>query len=673
MKVSGKQRKNGSPERLSLANHYLVHIACLVFLILVIYGNTLNAPFQWDENTFIVDNPIIKDLHFFTSPSEAQGFEYYGALMNRYVAYLTFALNYRIHGISVTGYHIVNIAIHIANSILVYFFVLLTFRTPYMRQASGVGRPGHSGSIAFFSAMLFAAHPLQTEAVTYVFQRCASLTAFFYLLSLVFYLKARLALTTDDLKKPRKVSWSSLSSPLWFPWLVLSVLSAVLAMKTKENAFTLPFVIALYEFCFFCGSARRILYLAPILLTLFIIPLGLGTAGGTSGVLDPGSYGVKGYSRGDYLFTQFRVIVTYLRLLFFPVDQRIDYDYPVYKSFFDPPVLLSAVFLSLLFGLGVYMIAGNRRWAIGNMIKAKGKEDAERSTNSRCLGTPNAARLLGFGILWFFITLSVESSIVPLTMLIDEYRVYLPSVGLIIGVVTGAFLIKTLSPKVGRLIPAILTVTIAVLSVATHLRNQVWTDTIRLWEDTAQKSPLNARVHFNLGVIYKNRDMPDMAREQYLTAIKLRPDFAEAYNNLGNIYQACNMLDKAEESYLRAVKFKPDYAGAHNNLGVIYQNLNMPDKAMEQYLITIKLKTDCAEAHNNLGVIYQARALSDKAIEQYLLAVKLKPDYAEAHFNLGFVYFDMGQKEKAQRELTAGLLIKPNDRQARQLLNMVSR
>lgn len=444
-------------------------------------------------------------------------------------------------------------------------------------------------------------------------------------------------------------------------------------MKTKENAFTLPFVIALYEFCFFYGSARRILYLAPILLTLFIIPLGLWTAGGTSGVLDPGSYGAKVYSRGDYLFTQFRVIVTYLRLLFFPVDQRIDYDYPVYKSFFDPPVLLSAVFLSLLFGLGVYMIAGNRRWAIGNMIKAKGKEDTERSTNSRCLGTPNAARLLGFGILWFFITLSVESSIVPLTMLIDEYRVYLPSVGLIIGVVTGAFLIKTHLPKAGRLIPAILTVTIAVLSVATHLRNQVWTDTIRLWEDTAQKSPLNARVHFNLGVIYKNRDMPDMAREQYLTAIKLKPDFAEAYNNLGNIYQACNMLDKAEESYLRAVKFKPDYAGAHNNLGVIYQILNMPDKAMEQYLITIKLKTDCAEAHNNLGVIYQARALSDKAVEQYLLAVKLKPDYSEAHFNLGFVYFNMGQKEKAQRELTAGLLIQPNDRQARQLLNMVSR
>jgi len=422
--------------------------------------------------------------------------------------------------------------------------------------------------------------------------------------------------------------------------------------------------------------------------------MGLGTSGGTLSALDPGSYGVKTFSQGEYFFTQFRVIVTYLRLLFFPVNQSIDYDYPVYKSFFAPQVFLSFIFLAALFGLGLYLISN---------MKGDEKPFARFTIHdSRPL------RLIGFGILWFFITLSVESGIVPLNMLVDEYRVYLPSVGLIIGVVTAAFMIKAHSPKAGRITVAILALAIVALSFATYLRNEVWGDTIRLWEDTAQKAPLNSRVHFNLGVIYKYRNMFEMAKEQYLIAIKLRPDYAEAYSNLGNIYQTYNILDRAEESYLLAVKFKPDFPEAHYNLGIIYQTLNMPDKAMEQYLLTIKFKPDCAEAHNNLGVMYQARAMTDKAEKEYLLAVKLKPDYAEAHynlgvisyqvlkmldramnelqialtlepdnaeahFNLGFVYYNMGQREKVERELRAGLRIKPDDQQARQLLNMVSR
>src|SRR5208283_293008 len=223
--------------------------------------------------------------------------------------------------------------------------------------------------------------------------------------------------------------------------------------------------------------------LAPILLTLFIIPLtlmGLGTSGGTLSALDPGSYGVKTFSQGEYFFTQFRVIVTYLRLLFFPVNQTIDYDYPVYKSFFAPQVLLSFIFLAALFGLGVYLV--------------KGKGQVVNRSSSGC--SPER-RLIGFGILWFFITLSVESGIVPIDMLIDEYRVYLPSVGLIIGVVTAAFMVKAHSPKAGRITVAILALAIVALSVATLLRNELWSDKMSLWADTVAKSPGKARAHNN--------------------------------------------------------------------------------------------------------------------------------------------------------------------------------
>ncbi len=630
---------------LSLANNTIVHIACLIFLILIIYANTLDAPFQWDDNEYIVNNPIIKNLQYFSSPSDAKGFEYYNSLISRYIGYLTFALNYRIHGLSVTGYHIVNIAIHVTNSLLVYFLVLLTFRTPFFKTVNGEGikeeevkvkpysrftihdsRPLNDSRslIAFFSSLLFAAHPLQTEAVTYLFQRFASLAAMFYLLSIVMYIKARL----------QKIGGASA-----FVWFFLSLFFAVCAMKTKENAFTLPLVITLYEFCFFTGTSPRVSassrlrYLAPILLTVCIIPLTLmsmGTAGNGMLHFNPASYGATVFSRNEYLFTQFRIIVTYLRLLFLPVNQNIDYDYPVFQSFLDPQVILSFVFLSALFGLGVYLIIGNRQWAIGD--------------NSRfTIHDSRLFRLMGFGILWFFITLSVESSIIPISTIIDEYRVYLPSAGVIICVVTGGFLLQRFllsrfKIHCSRLLLVMFAIALGVLSIATHERNAVWGDGIRLWEDAAQKSPARARVHLCLGNIYQGRSMFDRAAEQYLIAITLKPDFVEA----------------------------------HNNLGAVYQFLKMPDKAMEQFLIAIKLKPDFAEAQLNLGIIYQALNMPEKAIEQYMAAIKLRPDLAEAHNHLGFVYLKMGQIENARRELTTGLNIKPDDQRARQLLEEVS-
>ncbi len=252
--------------------------------------------------------------------------------------------------------------------------------------------------------------------MTYVFQRFVSLSAFFYLLSLVFYIKARLALTTErteksfDIKKPNKFFWRVQSSSLW---LVLSFLSAILAMKTKETAFTLPLLITFYEFLFFSGALKkRMLYLTPMLVTMSIIPLTLmrlkSTAGGGSFSLS-NLYVSGAFSRGEYMLTQFRVIVTYLRLLFMPVNQNLDYAYPTFKSFLDPQVFLSFVFLFSLFGLGVYLVIKTKYKAI---------ENDSRFTihDSRSL------RLVGFGILWFFITLSVESSIIPLQRLIDEYR-----------------------------------------------------------------------------------------------------------------------------------------------------------------------------------------------------------------------------------------------------------
>ncbi|MBI4822699.1 MAG: hypothetical protein HY805_00485 [Nitrospirae bacterium] len=163
----------------------IIHLCLIALIGILSYSNTFNVPFQWDEQELIENNPIVKNLSYFLEPSKAK-------LKSRYIGYLTFALNYKLHGTDVRGYHVFNLTIHILNALLVYFLVVLTFKTPFLSLR---GTESRSNLIALFSALLFVSHPIQTEAVTYIFQRLASLCAFFYLLSIVLYIKWRLQVT----------------------------------------------------------------------------------------------------------------------------------------------------------------------------------------------------------------------------------------------------------------------------------------------------------------------------------------------------------------------------------------------------------------------------------------------------------------------------------------------
>jgi len=659
----------------SLLNKPVVHILSIVLLSLFAYSNTFHVPFLFDDKQNIINNPVMRELGAFFDPEAIPN------IGMRYVGFLTFALNYTLHGLNVTGYHIVNFAIHVINAVLVYVLVHLTFRTPQL----SVIDPGSRlrNFIAVFSALLFACHPVQTQAVTYIVQRFASLATLFYLLSITMYVMARLRqmpvrtipaytykdkaevevkfkvknkakakvkdkskyknkakIKTEDEKPVRtqreiQAGKSIKRSPaLTVTFYALSVISAVLAMRTKEIAFTLPVVVALYEFFFFGGSwKKRILYLVPLLLTIFIIPLSLI---GIDKPLGEVMYDVgeatrvqSTMSRWEYLITQFRVIVTYLRLLVLPVNQNLDYAYSTYhsfNSFFDSRVFFSFLLLLLIFCLGVYLF--KRSGAGGNSL-----------------------RLVSFGIFWFFITLSVESSIIPIKDVIFEHRVYLPSAGAFMGITTFAFYqagrMEKRWPYMEKALVAVLALIVIVLTGATYARNRVWRDPITLWEDVLRKSPQNYMPNYNLGFYYQEKGMLDSAIERYRIAIKLNPDHVKAYNNLGLAYWSKGLTDKAIEQYKTVIKLKQDDVKAYNNLGLAYWSKGLTDKAIEQYKTVIKLKPDDVKAHNNLGLAYQSKGLTDKAIEQYKTVIKLNPDLPEVYFNLGLAYKSKGLTDKA--------------------------
>ncbi|HXX58309.1 MAG TPA: tetratricopeptide repeat protein, partial [Thermodesulfovibrionales bacterium] len=475
----------------------LIHFVLIAAIGFLAYSNTFHSPFQFDDKPHIINEPVIRDIKNFVS--DRRGHDYNP---RRFIGYLSLAINYHFGGVDVIGYHMVNLLIHICNALLLYFFVLLTFRTTSMEQLEGSPSPAPS-LIALFSALFFVSHPLQTQAVTYIIQRFASLATFFYLLSIVMYIKGRLAMETQDGTEGRLFSGSCLLSYL------IAIISAVCAMKTKEIAFTLPLVIVLYELIFFRSLVKKtVLFLLPVLMTLIIIPISVLHSDRPLGeILSDVSEMTKvqtQMSRWEYLVTEMRVIVTYIRLIFLPIGQNLDYDYPVYHSLFTPSVFLSFLFLLAILGLGVYLLLRGMK------------------NNSPSLATHH--RLMGFGILWFFITLSVESSIIPIADVIFEHRLYLPLVGVFTGMTTG-LLIAAKRLKIETAVILLFVLLTLLFSGLTYARNNQWRDEISLWQDIVEKSPHKARPYNGLGAAYASSGQLDKAIAEYQTALRLKPDF----------------------------------------------------------------------------------------------------------------------------------------------------
>jgi protein O-mannosyl-transferase len=616
----------------SLRGHILIFLL-IAIPVLLAYSNTFNVPFQFDDEINISGQPFVRHSENFFDP------EWMGpgsSFVMRTVGFFSFALNFRIHGEAVLGYHIVNLAIHILNGLLVYFLVLFTFRTPYFssRQSGIISQPSSLAStlnpqpstrfIALFAALLFISHPVQTQAVTYIVQRFTSLATLFYLLSLVSYIKFRFS------PDPQTSAFSSHRS-ISFICYLLSFFSAVLAMKTKEIAFTLPLMILLYEFLFFSGSLKkRMLYLVPILLTMLIIPISLmGSAKPVGEVIGDVSEAMRAGTtlpRWDYLFTQFRVIVTYIRLLFIPLNQNLDYDYPIYNTFFDPNVVLSLLLLLALFGLAIYLF-----------YRSRVAQDS-RPSGSRI--THHAIRLVSFGIFWFFITLSVESSIIPIADVIFEHRLYLPSVGFFISVAAAGSMAWDRA-KINNRMPAYAGMAFCILIVlflsgATYARNNVWRSEVALWEDAVRKSPSKVRSRSNLGHFYYEQGRFDEAIREYETALRLDPDDFKVYNNLGVVFKAQGRVGEAVNAYRKALILNPDDAMGHYNLGNIFREHGQFGEAIRHYNAALRLKPDVeiAVIHNNLGIAYFGQGDLESAEREFRTAIESDPDYEAAGRNL---------------------------------------
>ncbi len=667
---AGQEGIHGLPGAMAgdnLRNHSVaLSLVILAAAILAVYANSFRGVFVFDDVGVIQNNgSIVRLWPLWPVLSPPPGITSTGRpLLN-----LSFAVNYALGGLNVWGYHAVNLAIHLANALLLFGVVRRSLSLPALRERFG----GAAVALSFAIALLWAVHPLQTESVTYIAQRAESLVGLFYLA--VLYCVIRGA-----------------GSARPAGWYAGAIAACLLGMSAKEVMVTAPAVVLLYDRYFLAGSFREALskrwwMYAGMALTWVLLGYLITSTGdlvrlyadkGSTGGAAPVDSGPLAYAA-----TQPGAILHYLRLTLWPHPLVLDYGRPAPGGVGE--VLPAALAIAFLAGATLWGVLKRKPWAF--------------------LGA------------WFFMILSPTSSIVPLfdafSGPIFEHRMYLPLAGVIALLVLVVYAggraavsrgwIEAPSLTLGLTAAVLLAV---VLGGLTFQRNKDYASAVGLWQDTILKVPGNARVHMGLGNALSEAGQLDRAIESYREALRIRPDYAEAHNNLGKALTAMRLMPEAIAHYREALKLKPDsaepysnigvalvalgrtgeavrhyqealrlrpgFADAHNNLGVALAAAGRHDEAMTHYREALKLKPHFAEAHNNLGNLLAMAGATDEAVGHYRQALNLRPDFAEPHSNLGVIYFGRGEIAKAAAQFKEALRIDPNSIEARKNLERLA-
>jgi tetratricopeptide (TPR) repeat protein len=605
--------------------------AGLILAGVLLYGASVTHPFHFDDALITHDSNV-------TNP--ARWAHFFNPLYLRQLTFFTFYLNHLVGGLNPAGYHAANVAIHIANAVLL-FFLLGRFTERW---------------IAMAAAAVFLAHPIQTEPVLYVYQRSILLACFFSLLGLIALAERRtgwaalaflLAFESKEsaIAVPLAVAllgtgtkWKEISFASGIPLLgkggvaapSIKMVRRHLIWRGRGGSFRKIFLTntASLDGCalsglrelrppsapsedasrhFLDGAAtppqlRRGILLAckRWLVSHYILAvLGLALGVFTLGLLwHDKTVGLNaGMSPLRYLLTETRVIYTYLRLLVFPYPQSLEYD------FHDVGGILPAA------GIVSILIAG---WLWRSL-----------------------------SVLAFFVLLAPTSSIIPSADAAFEHRLYLPMLAFSL---LAAYLLSKIRSRT-----AVAAALLLILAVLTVRRETVWSSDITLWEDASRHAPGKARVWFNLGGAYMATD-PEKARPALLRALELQPHFPEALYDLGVIEQEKKNWNAALTYYQRVLEQDPDYWPASNNMGNTLFAMGQPARSMEFFDRTLRLNPDYWPAQYNIAIVHFISGRYTDAAPRLRTVLDWRPDFPEARYLLAMSLTRSGDRRSADEE-----------------------
>lgn len=651
------------------------HMALLAITCLLIYANSLRNDFIWDDQALIVANSFLPEWRnlprlFTTNLFAGAGRE---SSFYRPAQALSFMVDYHIWGSRPFGFHITNMLLHLGNAALLYALLVPV-----------IGRRA-----TLIASLLFVAHPLQTEAITYIAGRADPLALFFILLALIAY----------------RQRWHRSGAHLW----ALASLGAFcLALLSKEMALIFPALLILYDVALEPPTGSRDLasrvarrYLPYVLVVVLY--------GGLRHLV-PNLYAAPRWapslSIGQRILLSVKVFCEYLWLLAVPRNLHMERSVPVPSSFLDVQVLGGASALALMLGLAWW---GWRR-----------------------------ARSLPLGIGWFILGFLPISNLYPLNAYIAEHWMYLPGIGLFLVAAVGIDALPSYAHR--RWAIGLLAVLLAFYGWTAIRRNGDWRDEATFYAVTLRDAPRSWRVQANLGNMYLAKGEFDPSIEAFQSALRMYPfdvvsyiGMGEAYERLGRDQEAIAQFEKAllirpgatrahirlaelylkmglkdraamhdeatprarlqgvlrlasvgdrhmqarkyaeaVEAYSQAAELSPSDAELRSKLGLAYAAMGEGERARQEYERALKTNPASLNARHYLGAYFMKRALWEKAAEQFEQVLRLATDHADAHNNLGIAYYQMGKLQEAEAELRKALALRPHSKDIMENLEKVT-
>lgn len=553
----------------------------IALIIVIIFSNSLKSDFAWDDKYLIINNPHIKDFTYLPKIFSTQLYEGGGMESNFYrpLQSLSFAIDYSIWKLNPFGYHLTSLLLHVFNSALVYLIILAISSSPYM---------------AFIAASLFGITPAISSTTFYIPARSDLLMALFLLLSILFFIRYK------DNKKG--------------VFYIISIIAFTSALLCKEMAIMLPLLLLIIGTLpptgWSKGSPRRWIWLLPYLV-ISAIYIGLRVtilnfAKGSNPIVDlsfPATLPL--WVR---LLTDFKIIFLYLKTLILPIGLHIEWFVEPVRHIFKSGILLYVAGF-------IIVILGIRKIADKN-------------------------KLILFGSLWFLFALLPVLNIYPISVLLGEGWLYIPSIGFFI--VFSAIFQDIIKPKMGKVSSGILLALFLVYyAFFTISYGKTWKDSVSIFTNVLKyekNSPFIHLTYNNLGMAYYDKGDFEKSIEYCKRSIYLNPNYFDAYNNLGVGYVKLGKTVKAIKSFKRAIRLKKDYMASYSNLGHLYASIGFKDRAIQVLNTAIKISPNFYKAYLDLGHVYMDKGNIVKAEKFFKKASSLKKEDYEARYYLGSIY-----------------------------------
>jgi tetratricopeptide (TPR) repeat protein len=595
-------------------------IACLFLVVatLATYGDLRNHQFiNYDDQLYVQDNPTVRAG--LTLKGLSWAFTTIHAANWHPLTWLSFMVDSQLFGLHPGGFFLTNLLFHIANSLLLFLWLL------YLTRTLGC---------SFLVAALFALHPLHVESVAWLAERKDVLSTFFWLLTMWAYVWYA--------ERPRLGRY------------LLILVCFGLGLMAKPMLVTLPFVLLLLDY----WPLGRLSLKGPGLAAASPKP-GPGVALQRLVWEKSPLLVMSALSSAITFYAQKEAGATW-NLQNLPISQRLANAMVAYVSY------LGKMFWPAHLGV-LYPLAGHNPpiW----QAPAAGLALAVLT-----LGALRQARrhpYLLVGWLWYLGTLLPVIGLVQVGMqaMADRYT-YVPLIGLFIVVAYGMADLGARWRAPRFLLPVGAGVVLSALMICTWMQVSYWRDSIPLYEHTLKVARRNPLIHNNLGLALAQQGKLDQAMAHYDEALRLDPDYPRPHNNLGLALAQQGKMEQAMAQYAEALRLAPDYAAAHNNLGLALARQGKWEQAMAHYAEALRLDPDDASAHHKLGLALDAQGKMEQAMAHYAEALRLDPDDAEAHHNLGLDLAAQGKWEQAVAHYAEALRLNPDYAEAHNNLGL---